>query len=140
MCTRRFATLSILRGGPASVDPAGLSRAGRLMPGHAVNASAAAIETKAGTPANRPCVVVAGGREPPHWEAYPHHLLHRALLRAWRMRRSRLFPWATAEHCCVDVVGDLPRCMDLITADDVIRAIEIHFQGGAMPQLFVADK
>ena len=25
------------------------------------------------TPQNRPCVVVAGGREPPHWEAYPHH-------------------------------------------------------------------
>ena len=24
-------------------------------------------------PKNRPCVVVAGGREPPHWEAYPHH-------------------------------------------------------------------
>jgi len=107
---------------------------------------AAAIETKAGTPANRPCVVVAGGREPPHWEAYPHHqFLHRVgALRCcehggcWR---SRVVPLGDGdekdrpENCCVDVVGDLPRCMDLITADDVIRAIEIHFQGGAMPYL-----
>ena len=34
---------------------------------------AAAVEVKPGMPKNRPCVVVAGGREPPHWEAYPHH-------------------------------------------------------------------
>ena len=33
---------------------------------------AAAIETKPGRPANRPCVVVAGGREPSQWEAYPY--------------------------------------------------------------------
>ena len=34
---------------------------------------AAAVPTRAGRPPHRPCVVVAGGREPPHWEAYPHH-------------------------------------------------------------------
>ncbi|MGH7507469.1 MAG: glycosyltransferase family 9 protein, partial [Longimicrobiales bacterium] len=34
---------------------------------------AAAVETPPGHPAQRPCVVVAGGREPPHWEAYPQH-------------------------------------------------------------------
>ncbi|MFA5192394.1 MAG: glycosyltransferase family 9 protein [Verrucomicrobiia bacterium] len=34
---------------------------------------AAAVETKPGMPKNRPCVVVAGGREPAQWEAYPHH-------------------------------------------------------------------
>jgi hypothetical protein len=40
---------------------------------------AAAVEVPPGMPKNRPCVVVAGGREPPHWEAYPHHqFLHRA--------------------------------------------------------------
>ena len=26
-----------------------------------------------GMPRNRPCVVIAGGREPPHFTAYPHH-------------------------------------------------------------------
>jgi ADP-heptose:LPS heptosyltransferase len=34
---------------------------------------AAAVETKPDSPALRPCVVIAGGREPPHWEAYPSH-------------------------------------------------------------------
>ena len=34
---------------------------------------AAAVPVREGRPQNRPCVVVAGGREPAHWEAYPHH-------------------------------------------------------------------
>ena len=41
---------------------------------------AAAVEVPGGMengkgkmPKNRPCVVVAGGREPAQWEAYPHH-------------------------------------------------------------------
>ena len=34
---------------------------------------AAAVEPKPGRPKNRACVVVAGGREPMQWEAYPHH-------------------------------------------------------------------
>ena len=33
---------------------------------------------------------------------------------------------------CVDVVDGLPRCMDLITADEVIRRIETYFRGGAL--------
>ena len=38
---------------------------------------AAAVETKPVGPMTRPCVVVAGGREPASWEAYPgHHFLH----------------------------------------------------------------
>jgi ADP-heptose:LPS heptosyltransferase len=34
---------------------------------------AAAVETPPGRPKSRPCVVIAGGREPPHFTAYPHH-------------------------------------------------------------------
>src|SRR2546430_15088947 len=34
---------------------------------------AAAVETKPGLSPNRPCVVVASGREPLHWDADPHH-------------------------------------------------------------------
>jgi ADP-heptose:LPS heptosyltransferase len=107
---------------------------------------AAAVETRPEMPRHRPCVVVAGGREPPHWEAYPHHqFIHRAgALRCcehggcWR---SRVVPLGDGdekdapEHCCVDVVGTLPRCMDLIAAEDVIRAIEMYFAGGAIDYL-----
>ena len=107
---------------------------------------AAAVECPPGRVRNRPCVVVAGGREPPHWEAYPHHqFLHRAgALRCcenggcWK---SRVVPLGDGdekdapENCCVDVVGTLPRCMDLIAAEDVIRAIEVYFAGGAIDYL-----
>ncbi|MDK2744433.1 MAG: hypothetical protein NDI90_16145 [Nitrospira sp. BO4] len=107
---------------------------------------AAAVETRPEMPKNRPCVVIAGGREPPHWEAYSHHqFLHRAgALRCcdhggcWK---SRVVPLGDGdekdapEHCCVDVVETLPRCMDLITAEDVIRAIEVYFAGGAIDYL-----
>lgn len=34
---------------------------------------AAAVEVPPGKPQWRPCVVVAGGREPAHWEQYPQH-------------------------------------------------------------------
>ena len=111
---------------------------------------AAAVETRDGMPRNRPCVVVAGGREPPHWEAYPHHqFIHRAGALSccthggcWK---SRAVPLGDGdekdlpEHCCVNVVGTLPRCMDMITPADVIRAIEIYFEGGAVSYLTPAE-
>ena len=107
---------------------------------------AAAIETREGMPKNRPCVVIAGGREPPNWEAYPHHqFIHTVgALRCcdnggcWKSRTIPLGDGDTkdeAENLCVDVVGSLPRCMDMITADEAIRRIESYFIGGAVDYL-----
>jgi hypothetical protein len=39
------------------------------------------------------------------------------------------------EELCVDVVGVLPRCMHMITAEDVIRAVERYYDGGALAPL-----
>ncbi len=111
---------------------------------------AAAVDVRPGMPKNRPCVVVAGGREPPHWEAYPHHqFLHRAGALAccddggcWKSRTVALGDGDEKDglaHRCVDVVGSLPRCMDLIAAADVIRAIEVYFEGGAVRYLNSAE-
>lgn len=36
-----------------------------------------------------------------------------------------------AENLCVDVVGTLPRCLDLIGSDEVVRRIELYLRGGA---------
>ena len=36
------------------------------------------------------------------------------------------------DQLCVDVVGTLPRCMDMISAAEVIRRIELYFEGGAL--------
>lgn len=107
---------------------------------------AAAVETPPGAPRNRPCVVIAGGREPPHFTAYPHHqFIHTVgALRCcdnggcWK---SRTLPLGDGDakdepgELCVDVVGRLPRCMDMITADEVIRRIELYFTGGAIQYL-----
>jgi ADP-heptose:LPS heptosyltransferase len=102
---------------------------------------AAAVEPRCGKPGSRPCVVVAGGRESPHWEAYPaHQFIHTVgalsccdTSGCWR---SRVMPLGDGdskdgpEHLCVDVTRGLPRCMDLITPAEVIDRIERYLAGG----------
>lgn len=102
----------------------------------------AAVEIKPGRPKNRPCVVIAGGREPSHWEAYPHHqFLHTngALPccdhgGCWK---SRVEPLGDDEEkdrsICLHPVAlssgvKLPKCLDMITAMDVIRAVEKYLE------------
>ncbi len=107
---------------------------------------AAAVESKARQPANRPCVVIAGGREPAHWEAYPdHQFIHTngvlsccANGGCWKDRTVRLRDGDKRDSrgsLCVDVVNRLPHCMDLITPAEVIRRIELYFQGGRLGYL-----
>ena len=111
---------------------------------------AAAVETKVPSAGHRPCVVVAGGRESPHWEAYPgHQFIHTvgALLccakgGCWKTRTLPLGDEAPADdprQHCVNVSGDLPRCMDMISAAEVIRRVETYFEGGATRFLAPAE-
>ncbi len=104
---------------------------------------AAAVESPQGRPRSRPCVVIAGGREPPHFTAYPHHqFIHTVGALAccdqggcWK---SRTIPLGDGDEkdqpaaLCVDVVGHLPRCMDMITTAEVIRRVNLYFDGGAV--------
>jgi ADP-heptose:LPS heptosyltransferase len=99
---------------------------------------AAAVETKGGRPKNRPCVVIAGGREPAQWEAYPHHqYLHTngALPccddgGCWKSRVEPLGDGDKKDQSlCLRPITltsgrKLPQCLDMITASDVIRAVE----------------
>jgi len=107
---------------------------------------AAPVETPPGVPKSRPCVVIAGGREPPHFTAYPHHqYLHTVgalkCCESGGCWKSRTFPIGDGDYkdgpdeLCVDVVGRLPRCMHMITADEVARRIEMYFDGGAIEYL-----
>jgi hypothetical protein len=105
---------------------------------------AAAVETRPGMPKLRPCVVLGGGRESTHWEAYPQH---------------QYIGTVGALSCCLEggcwksrcqLVGDgdekdrrdvceqpvqitpelrIPKCLDMITAEDVIRRIEMYLAG-----------
>jgi ADP-heptose:LPS heptosyltransferase len=103
---------------------------------------AAAVETKSSQASERPCVVVAGGREPPSWEAYPgHRFLHTigqlpccAEGGCWRSRSVPLGDGDEKDeprNLCLDTVRHLPRCMDLITPDHVVQAFDSYFDGDA---------
>jgi hypothetical protein len=98
---------------------------------------AAAVEAKPGEPSPRPCVVVAGGREPATWEAYPgHRFLHTIGMLPCCLTggcwRSRSVPLGDGdrkdrpERLCLDTVNNLPRCMDMITPEQVVEAIESY--------------
>lgn len=121
---------------------------GVLCPVTAVMHLAAAIEYKTDPSRPRPCVVVAGAREPAHWEAYPHHqfvhtngtLACSGVGGCWKARTVPLHDGDEHDHdLCCDVVGELPRCMDMITASEVIRRIELYFTGGSLKPLGKAD-
>jgi ADP-heptose:LPS heptosyltransferase len=115
--------------------------AGVLCPVTCLMHLAAAVPTRSDRPAERPCVVVAGGREPPHWEAYPHHqFIHTvgalpccASGGCWR---SRTVPLGDGdekdqpEKLCADVVDGLPHCMAMIEPEDVIQRITWYFEKG----------
>ncbi len=138
---------------------------------------AAAVPVSKGMPKNRPCVVVAGGREPAQWEAYPHHqYLHRNGMLpccdqggCWKSRvvplgdndpkdapsklctqvvhlryasknihrkpNDPLPPHAVPNAPGREITDYLPRCLDMVTVEDVIRAIELYFAGGVVKYL-----
>ena len=123
---------------------------GVLSPVTALMHLAAAVETKPGFPKNRPCVVVAGGREPPHWESYPHHqFIHSvgalpccAEGGCWKSRTYPLLDGDrrdTKANLCVDVVESLPRCMMMITPEEVIRRISMYYSGGMLQFLTAGE-
>jgi len=101
-------------------------------------------------PLNRACVVIAGGREPMQWEAYPHHryLCVNGCLPCcdnggcWKSRCQKVGDGDDKDkdkNLCEFPVnigkdyktGDdlfIPKCMNMITADDIIRAIEMYYE------------
>ena len=112
---------------------------------------AAAVEVRPGRPKNRACVVVAGGREPSQWEKYGHHrfLETNGALRCcdnggcWKSRCRPLGDGDEKdrpENLCVAPVAvtadlSIARCMDLVAAADVTRAVELYHDGGALEYL-----
>jgi len=112
---------------------------------------AAAVDMKVSPPKNRPCVVVAGGREPPHWEAYPHHqFIHTVGALpccddggCWKARTVPLGDGDAKdcpENLCVDVKNGLPHCMEMIGADEVIGRIEFYLAGGTARVISPAER
>ena len=112
---------------------------------------AAAVPPRPGGPVARPCVVIAGGREPPHWEAYPgHRFLHTvgdldccASGGCWRTRcqpvGEEVPDRVPGDHCLRPVTVDhrlrIGQCMAMITPAKVVRAIESYSEAGTLKHL-----
>jgi ADP-heptose:LPS heptosyltransferase len=83
---------------------------------------------------DRPCVVLAGGREPATFEQYPaHYFIQRVgLLPCCRA----LACWHNSITACTDRVetpaGPNSRCMTTIAPADVRRGIELYYEGGRL--------
>ena len=108
---------------------------------------AAAVPTKPGKPKNRAAVVIAGGREPAHWEAYSHHQFistNGALPccddgGCWKSRCQLVGDGdeKDRDNLCenrVQVAAGLwiAKCMRIISPQDVVRRIEMYYEGGAL--------
>lgn len=122
---------------------------GVICPVTAVMHMAAAVPIKPGYPLVRPCVVIAGAREPAHWEAYPGHryLENCGALPCspsgggcWRSRCQEIGDGHKDDQpdalCKLPVYVrtnlKIPKCMDMITADDVVNAILSYYKGGTL--------
>lgn len=92
----------------------------------------------------RPCIVIAGGREPNQWEAYANHqYLHTCGQLSccdnggcWRSRIRKLNDGevhdADDKICLFPVTGAsgqlIPTCMDMITADQVVDHVRHYLK------------
>jgi ADP-heptose:LPS heptosyltransferase len=91
---------------------------------------------------SRPCIVLAGGREPSHWEMYTNHAYFHAcgMLECCDMGgcwKSRIVPLNDGDDkdkdLCLNPVKTksgqvIPRCLDMVSSDDVIRAMKRYFE------------
>lgn len=86
----------------------------------------------------RPCVVVAGGREPRSWYSYPTHRILESVGTlpccrdggCWQARTIPLNDGAKSDdRVCERVVGGHPRCMTSIRPESVILEIERYLEG-----------
>jgi hypothetical protein len=97
---------------------------------------AAAVPTPRWMP-SRACVVVAGGREPRSWYGYKTHRILDTVGAmpccrtggCWKSRTVKLHDASPSDgNLCERVVNGFPKCMWSISADDIIRAIDLQLE------------
>lgn len=102
---------------------------------------AAAVPPKYGNN-RRPCVAIFGGREPTGWSAYTNHqILHTnavfSCCSSGGCWKARVYPIPkdiekNKDLCRKPVESEgrtIQACMDVITSQDVIRAVERYYEG-----------
>jgi ADP-heptose:LPS heptosyltransferase/SAM-dependent methyltransferase len=94
----------------------------------------------------KPCVVVAGGRESPRWELYPNHRF---------IHTTGALPCCAYDGCWKNTIADCaapvnvalarrsmeqeekiwveaPKCLELIKPRAIVDAIELYYEGGIL--------
>ena len=81
---------------------------------------------------DQPHVCVAGGKEGPRWQMYPHgrYLYTNGALECCRWDGC----WLGGEKgkCTNLVLGRFPACFELITPDMIVDAVEMYYKGGRL--------
>ena len=79
---------------------------------------------------DKPCVVIAGGREPFTFEKYANHryLDTTGALPCCKLKGC----WHNALTACTNNDGRIAACMDLISVRHVKDAVESYYEGGAL--------
>lgn len=79
---------------------------------------------------DKPCVVLAGGREPRSFCSYPaqHHIDRLGTLECCRDRAC----WKNSIEACVDKTDDVARCMQMISTLEVAIGVRKFYQGGRL--------
>lgn len=89
---------------------------------------------------HRPCIVIAGSREPSVWEQYTcHQYIHNCGILScskrgacWKSRIEKLNDGSRQDNSlCVNPVTTpsgqkIPKCLDMITVDEVVRRIHLY--------------
>ena len=82
----------------------------------------------------KPCVVVAGGREPTRWELYPNHRF---------LYMNGALPCAKYNGCWKNKIEECERpietdkgkqalCLEMTRPEDIARAVDLYYIGGAL--------
>ena len=78
----------------------------------------------------KPCVVVAGGRETAAWESYNETTYLDTIGNLSCCKSGGC--WKSKAEDCLWMEGEYPKCMNMITSADVVRAIEKYYIGGRL--------
>jgi len=85
----------------------------------------------------KPCIVVAGAREPVSFTQYAGH---RYLATDGALPCGYPACWHCNISKCEDKVGEIPRCVDLIKPEDLTRALNMYYDGGRLKKGQVSEK
>jgi len=79
---------------------------------------------------NKPSVIVAGGKEPPRWQANNYHR-YLSVVGCLKCASSNGC-WTGKYEDCKNRVGGVPRCFAMISPEEIARNVLLYYEGGLL--------